>query len=138
VHVKAVPQPLLRLATDFAFASFAPARGDEVRCEVVAEVLADGGTLGQHDGLRERWGGDGHQRRFTERVDFLELRRRELGGQALVDFYGVGGVFGTFFEEPDDALGAGFLEPGLLLEPIIMYRVSRVGHVEKGSVRFSK
>ena len=138
MHVKAVPQPLLRLATDFAFAPFAPARGDEVRREVVAEVLADGGTLGQHDGLRERWGGDGHQRRFAERVDFLELRRRELGGQALVDFYGVGGVFGAFFEEPDDALGAGFLEPGLLLEPIIMYRVSRVGRVEKGSVRFSK
>jgi hypothetical protein len=49
-------------------------------------------------------------------VDFLELRRRELVGQALVDFYRVGGVFGTFFEEPDDALGAGFLEPGGLLE----------------------
>jgi hypothetical protein len=75
---------------------------------------------------------------FAERVDLLELRRRELGGQALVDFYGVRGVFGTFFEEPDDALGAGFLEPGLLLEPIIMYRVSRVGRVEKVSVRFSK
>jgi len=50
-------------------------------------------------------------------VDFLELRRRQLGGQALVDLYGVGGVFGTFFEEPDDTLGAGFLEPGVLLEP---------------------
>ena len=83
---------------------------------MVAEVLADGSTLGQHDGLGERWGGDGHQRRFAERVDGFELRRRELAGQTLVDFYGVGRVFGTFFQEPDDALGAGFLEPGVLLD----------------------
>lgn len=116
MHVKAVPQPLFRLAADFTIAPFAPARRDEVRCEVVAEVLADGGTLGQHDGLRERWSGDSHQRRFAERVDLLELRRREFVGQALVDFYGVRGAFGAFFEEPDDALGAGFLEPGVLLD----------------------
>jgi hypothetical protein len=119
VHVKAVPQPLLRLATDLTIAPFAPARGNEVRREMVAEVLANGGTLGQHDGLGERWSSDGHQRRFAERVDFLELRRCELAGQALVDFYGVRGVFGAFFEEPDDALGAGFFEPGVLLDEIL-------------------
>ena len=112
MHVKAVPQPLLRLATDFAIAPFAPARGNEMRCEVVAEVLADGGTLGQHDGLGERWGGDGHERRFAERVDGFELRRCELVGHALVDLYGVGSVLGTFFEQPDDALRAGLLKPG--------------------------
>ena len=120
MHVKAVPQPLLRLATDFAIAPFAPARGNEMRCEVVAEVLADGGTLGQHDGLGERWGGDGHERRFAERVDGFELRRRELAGQTLVDFYGVRRVFGTFFQEPNDALGAGFLKPGVLSESIML------------------
>lgn len=115
MHVKAIPQPLLRLATDFTIASLAPARGHEVRCEVVAKVLADGCALGQHNGLGEGRGGDGDQRRFSKRVDGFELRRRELVGHALVDFYGVGGVFGTFFEQPYDALGAGLLEPASLL-----------------------
>lgn len=44
-------------------------------------------------------------------MDFFELRRRELVRLALVNFYGVGGGLRAFFEEPDDALGAGLLEP---------------------------
>ena len=51
VHVEAVSQPLLCLATNFALEALTVACRDEMRCEVVAKILADRSTLGQNDGL---------------------------------------------------------------------------------------
>jgi hypothetical protein len=53
VHVEAIPEPLLCLATDLAFEALTVARRHKVRCEVVAQVLADCSALGQDDGFRE-------------------------------------------------------------------------------------
>lgn len=113
VHVEAISKPLLRLATDLALETLAVARGNEVRCKVVAKILGNGGALGQDDGLRQRRSSNGDQGRFAERVNGLELSRRELVGLSLVHFYIVRGVLGAFFEKPDNTLGTRFLEPGL-------------------------
>jgi hypothetical protein len=45
-------------------------------------------------------------------VDGLELGWCELAFQSLVHFHIVGSLLGAFLKEPDDALGAGLLEPG--------------------------
>lgn len=112
MHVEAIPQPLLHLAANFAIASLAVATRHKVRREVVAQVLEDGSALGQNNGLREQGSSDSNDWRFTQRVDGFQFRRCKLVGLTLVDLDIVGGCFGAFFEEPDDALGAGFLEPG--------------------------
>lgn len=111
MHVEAVPQPLLRLATNLALKAITVASRHEVLSEVITQVLEDRSALCKHNWLGEGWSGDGNDRRLAQRVDFLELRRRELVRLTLVDFHGVGGGFGAFFEKPDDALGARLLEP---------------------------
>lgn len=111
VHVEAIPEPLLGLAANLALGTLTVARGNQVWCKVVAQVLADGRTLGQDDGLVERRRRNSDQRRLAERVDSLELGRCELVGLPLVHLYGVGGVLGAFLKQPDDALGARLLEP---------------------------
>lgn len=112
MHVEAISQPLLSLAANLALETFAVAGGHKVRRKVIAKVLADCSTLSQNDGLIERRGRDSDQRRFAERVNGFELRRCELVGLPLVHFHVVGSFLGTFFEEPDDTLGAGLFEPG--------------------------
>lgn len=92
MHVEAISQPLLSLATNFALKALTVASRLEVRCKVVAKVLANRSTLGQDNGLRERWGSDSDERRFAERVNGLELRRCELVGLSLVHFDIVGGA----------------------------------------------
>ena len=111
MHVEAISEPLLRLATDFAFETLTVTRGNKVRGEVVAEVLEDGSALGQDNGLGERRSSDGDHRRLPEWVDGFELRRCEPVGLSLVHFDGVLCVLGAFFKEPDHALRAGLLEP---------------------------
>jgi hypothetical protein len=51
VHVEPISQPLLCLATNFALKALTVARRDQMRCEVVAKVLADCSALRQDDGL---------------------------------------------------------------------------------------
>jgi hypothetical protein len=46
-------------------------------------------------------------------VNGLELRWCELAFQSLVHLHVVGCFLGAFLKEPDDALGAGLLEPGI-------------------------
>lgn len=104
VHVEAIPEPRLGLAANLALETFTVACGHEVWCKVVTQVLADGSTLGQDDGLVERRCGDGDQRRLAKRVNSLELWRREFVGLPLVHLHGVGGVLGAFFKQPYDAL----------------------------------
>ena len=111
MHVEAIPEPLLGLAANLALETFTVTCRHQVWCKVVTQVLADGSTLGQDDGLLERRCGDGDQGRLAKRVDSLELGRCELVRLPLVHFHGVGGVLGAFFKKPHDSLGARLLEP---------------------------
>ena len=60
VHVEAIPEPLLGLTTNLAFEALTIACRNEMRCEVVTQVLADRSTLRQNDGFRERRCSDGY------------------------------------------------------------------------------
>lgn len=79
--------------------------------KMLAQVVENETTLSDGEGFFERGGGDGDDGGFSQGVDFFQLRAGEFVGLPLVDFDVVGGGGEAFFEEPDDALGAGFFEP---------------------------
>ncbi len=109
MHVEAITHPLFRLAPDLPLLTLLILRRDQVFPKVRAEVLHDGAGLG--DGVRgflER-GLDADDGGFAERVDRFELGPGEHVLAAGVSAERV--VQGELFEEPEDALGAGFLEP---------------------------
>ncbi len=109
-----VAHPRLGLAADLALLAILPLLGDEVALalgRVGAEVLGDEAALGNDERLAAG-GRDGDDGRLAERVDGLELGRREAGLLVAVeDFDLVGDA--ELLEEPDDALGAGLLEPAM-------------------------
>lgn len=111
MHVEAVAQPLLGLATDFPLEAISVPLGDKVLSEVVAQVLKDDGALSDGDRLGESRRCDGDGRGLSQRVDGLELGVGEFAGLALVDLDLVVDVFGAFFEQPDDALRARLFKP---------------------------
>lgn len=83
--------------------------------EMLAQILDNHRRLGQHKRLGRRAGRlEGDDGRLAQRVDLLELGGCEEVGAALEGLEVVGEV--EFFKEPEDALGAGFFEPGELLE----------------------
>lgn len=78
---------------------------------MLGEVLSDQAALSKDDVWSASGGLDGDDWGFAERVDLLELGRSEMRfGVAVEDGYLVGD--GELGEEPENALGAGFLEPG--------------------------
>ncbi len=81
---------------------------------MVREVFDDEARFRKHQGRGRRWIRDrldAHDGRFAQRVDLFEGGGREPNGLPLVGAQGVGEV--ELFEEPEDALGAGFIEPFL-------------------------
>lgn len=76
--------------------------------EVVDQVLGHVSGLGEYEWFWSVCGFDGEDGGFAEGVHVLEFR----GCEHVLAFVGLDGVvyFG-FFEEPDDALGAGLFEP---------------------------
>lgn len=76
---------------------------------MLTDVLYNRLALGNHNVLVRALGPDADRGRFSKRVDGFEFRARALVGVALVDGDVVGQV--EFFEEPDYALAAGFVEP---------------------------
>lgn len=79
---------------------------------MVHQVLRHEATLRQNNRLGARIARrDGHDGGLAQGVNLLELRGREEGFfVAVEDLDFVGDL--EFFEEPDDALGAGVVEPG--------------------------
>lgn len=78
---------------------------------MVREVFDDKAGFREHQGRGRRWIRDrldAHDGGFAQRVDLFEGGGREHG-LPLVGAQGVGEV--ELFEEPEDALGAGFIEP---------------------------
>ena len=80
-------------------------------CKMVDQVLGHEPRLGKYERIWGIRGFDGEDGGFAERVHVLEFR----GCKHVLAFVGLDGVvyFG-FFEEPEDALGAGLFEPGQL------------------------
>jgi len=76
---------------------------------VFGQVLSDEARLGKSQGISSSRSVDFDDWRFAQRVNFLELWRCEHFGGALEDFDVVVDI--AFFEEPDEALGSGFVEP---------------------------
>ncbi len=107
MHIEAITHPLLRLRADPPFPAV---RWDQVLPKVRAQVFHDGAGLGDGGGGLLGGGLDGDDGGFAEGVD-----RFELGPGEHVCAAGVGAQVvgeGELFEEPEDALGAGFFEPG--------------------------
>lgn len=114
VHKVLVAHPRLRLAADLALLALLPLGRDNVLLvggRVGAEVLGDEAALGDDDGIAAARWRDGDDGRLAERVDGLQLGRREAGLLVAVEDFDFVGV-AELLEEPDDALGARLLEPG--------------------------
>lgn len=115
MHVVPVSHPLLRLCTNLSlFTLLVPLRYESLAVEVVAEILSTEPRLGEN----QRLGGVGvlnaDDGRLAERVDFFELLGGEHVRAPLVSFQFIGDV--EFLEEPENALGAGLLQPGQLVK----------------------
>lgn len=79
---------------------------------MVHQVLRHEATLRQDNRLGARIARrDGHDGGLAQGVNLLELRGREEGFFVAVEDLDFVGDF-EFFEEPDDALRAGVIEPG--------------------------
>lgn len=72
------------------------------------EILDDEARFREHQRRRRAGRLDAHDGRFAQRVHLFQRGGREHG-LALVGEQGVGML--ELFEEPEDALGAGFFEP---------------------------
>jgi hypothetical protein len=108
VHEEVVAQPFFSLETRSLLAILV-FLGCEVRSKVIGQVLGDEARLGKNQGVSSSRSSNADDRRFTQRVDFLQLGRCEHFGGALEDFDVVVDI--AFFEEPDEALSSGFVEP---------------------------
>ena len=110
MHKIPVPHPRLRFPSHLPFflPLLVPLRR-QPGPEVVNEIFDNETRFGEHQGFGIGMGRYADDGRFAQRVDLFQLRWREHV-LALVGFEGVG--YGEFFEEPEDALGAGFFEPG--------------------------
>lgn len=74
---------------------------------MIQQILHNKATLSDDHGFRSR-GLHRDDGRFAQGVDLLELGGRELGGWVAVEDLKLVRDF-ELFEEPEDALGAGFL-----------------------------
>lgn len=78
---------------------------------MLEQVLDDDGGLGQDDGLGGAGRRDVHDGGLAERVELLELVARQVRLRVPVEDLEVVGEL-ELLEEPEDALGAGLVEPG--------------------------
>ena len=111
MHEEPISGELVRLGADLAI----PSLGVLPRRELGSKVLDD--VLHDDSGLRDYFLGaagglDGDHGRLAERVDVSQLLGREHVLAALEGLQLIGKV--ELLEEPDDALSAGLLEPGLV------------------------
>lgn len=96
---------------------------------MLGEVLGDQAALRKDDVWSASGGLDGDDGGFAERVDLLELGRSEMSfGISVEDGNLVGD--GELGEEPENALGAGFLEPGGASEVREVVRMKGQGRVK--------
>lgn len=112
MHKKPPPHPLLAFSTNHALSPLSPPRRHQLLPKMITEILDNGAGLGDDArwGFGRGGGADGDDGGLAEGVDGFEIGRGEAGaGVARVDGEGVGE--GKFFEEPEDAVGAGFFEP---------------------------
>ena len=109
MHEIPIPNPLLALASHFPLHALAIPRRDHVLAIMIDQVLDDQAGLGDHERLLQIRARDADDGRFAQRVDLLEFWVGQHFGGALVGFQVVGDV--QLFQEPEDALRAGFFKP---------------------------
>lgn len=121
MHEKPIPQPLLRLPSALALLALFVTLGHEVLGEVLAEVLEDEARFCDHERLGGGSGFEADHGRFAQRMDLFEFGGCEHVGASFVGFDVEGYLGGgAALEEPDYALGAGFLQPIELLALMII------------------
>jgi hypothetical protein len=108
VHEEMVTQPFFSLKTR-SFLAILVFLGCEVRSKVIGQVLGDETRLGKDQRIGSARSGDADYRRLAQRVNLLQLGRCKHFGGALEDFDVVVDI--AFFQEPDEALSSGFIEP---------------------------
>lgn len=109
MHEKAIAQPFFSFKARSLLAILV-LLGCKVRSKVFGQVFSNEARFGKGQRITSTRSGDFDDGRFAQRVDFLELGGCEHFGGALEDFNVVVDI--TFFEEPDEALGSGLVEPG--------------------------
>lgn len=110
MHIVPVAQPLFSFSPDLSlFTLGVPFRDESVAIEVVAKVFRNEPRFSQD----QRFGGvgilDTDDGGLSEGVHLLELLGAEHVRASLEGFEVI--VNAEFFEEPEDALGSGFLQP---------------------------
>lgn len=112
MHVVPVPNPLVCLRTNLSLFSFLVSlRHKSLPIKVVAQILGDKARLSENQRLGGVFVLDANDGGLSEGMDFLKFLGSKHVGTALEGFEFVGNV--EFFEEPEDALGAGLLQPWL-------------------------
>lgn len=110
MHVVPVPDPLIGLSSNLIPLTLGVAfRNESVTVKVVAEVFRDEAGLGQDEWLLGVGTLDADNGGFAQGMGFLELLGSQHVGSSLVGLEFI--VDLELLEEPEDALGAGFLQP---------------------------
>ena len=111
MHIIPVAQPLFRLSANLPlFTLGVPFRDESVAIEVVTEVFRNEPRFRQDQRFGRVGILDPDDGGLSEWVHLLELLGAEHVGASLEGFEII--VDAEFFEEPEDALGSGFLQPG--------------------------
>lgn len=108
MHEEVITQPLFSLKTR-SLLSILVFLGCEVGSKIVGQVLGNETRLGKHQRIGSTRSGDLDDGRFAQRMYLLQLGRCLHFGGTLENFNIV--VDTTFFEEPDEALSSGLVEP---------------------------
>jgi hypothetical protein len=108
VHEEVVAQPLFGLESGSLLAILV-FLGCEVRSKVIGQVLGDESRLSKHQGIGSTRSSDFDDGRFAQRVYLLQLGRCLHFGSTLENFDVI--VDTAFFEEPDETLSSGLVEP---------------------------
>lgn len=112
MHIIPVPNPLVRLRTNLSLFSFLVSLWHKsLPVKVVAQILCNKTRLCENQWLGGVCVLDTYNGGLSEGMDVFEFLGCEHIGAALEGFEFVGDV--EFFEKPEDALGAGLLQPSL-------------------------
>lgn len=110
MHVVPVPDPLVGLGPNLPFLTLGVAlRNESVAVKVVAEVFRNEPRLGQDQRLLGVGALDADNGGFAQGMNLLELLGGQHVGASLVSLEFI--VDLELLEEPEDSLGAGFLQP---------------------------
>ena len=76
---------------------------------MLSQILSNEAGLSKDQRFSPAWSGDAHDRSFAQRMDLLQFWRCELAGLAFENLDIEVNI--ALLEKPDEALGAGLVQP---------------------------